>query len=133
MGRKRETLADRIAAIEPSNDCVLWEGSTNWQGHPMVYYRGRTQTGQRVSYQIHNGAIPPKHWVIRTCRNLLCVNPKHLILHKAGYPIPKSPSRQYLEPPLFDLVAEGSEDGSASFTFIDPAAYALMDYPKESV
>ena len=89
---KRQTLAEQIAAMEPTNDCVLWEGSTTKDGYPLVYYRCRLQTAHRVSYQLHIGPIPKKHWVVRTCRNLLCLNPKHLELQKAGNPIRSSSS-----------------------------------------
>ena len=92
MKLKRQTLAEQIAAMEPTNDCVLWEGSTTKDGYPLVYYRCRLQTAHRVSYQLHIGPIPQKHWVVRTCRNTLCLNPKHLELQRAGNPILRLPS-----------------------------------------
>lgn len=105
MKLKRQTLAEQIAAMEPADDCVLWEGSTTREGYPLVYYRGRLQTAHRVSYQLHIGPIPQKHWVVRTCRNTLCLNPKHLELQRAGNPILRLPSSvnskpKYEEPTL---------------------------------
>ena len=154
MGIKRETLAQKIAALEPTDDCVLWDGGVNWQGHPMVYYRGRTQTGQRVSYQIHIGPIPPKHWVIRTCHNILCLNPKHLELRKAGNPtmitakkaVSNPTSVETLDPPVIDSIVYDNETSKwhafywenqkmvkyGVFDEYDRAAYALIDYLKES-
>ena len=154
MGIKRETLAQKIAALEPTDDCVLWDGGVNWQGHPMVYYRGRTQTGQRVSYQLHIGIIPPKHWVIRTCQNILCLNPKHLALQKAGNPTMAPTKKVVSEPkpvetpsaPVIDSIVYDSETSEwhafywedkkmtkyGVFDEYDRAAYALTDYLKES-
>ena len=154
MGIKRETLAQKIASLEPTDDCVLWDGGVNWQGHPMVYYRGRTQTGQRVSYQLHIGPIPPKHWVIRTCQNILCLNPKHLELQKAGNPMMSTAKTVVSEPkpvetpntPVIDSIVYDNETSEwhafywenqkmvkyGVFDEYDRAAYALTDYLKES-
>lgn len=154
MGIKRETLAQKIAALEPTDDCVLWDGGVNWQGHPMVYYRGRTQTGQRVSYQLHIGPIPPKHWVIRTCQNILCLNPKHLELQKAGNPSMPVTTKVVTElkpvetpsAPVVDSIVYDNETSEwhafywknqrmvkyGVFDEYDRAAYALTDYLKES-
>ena len=153
MGIKRETLAQKIAALEPTDDCVLWDGGVNWQGHPMVYYRGRTQTGQRVSYQLHIGPIPPKHWVIRTCQNILCLNPKHLELQKAGNPKMRETVKVVSKPkpeetpaaPVIDTIVHDNETNEwhafywenqkmvkcGVFDEYDRAAYALSDYLKE--
>lgn len=154
MGIKRETLAQKIAALEPTDDCVLWDGGVNWQGHPMVYYRGRTQTGQRVSYQLHIGPIPPKHWVIRACQNILCLNPKHLELKKAGNPMMSKTKKvvselkpvETLSVPVIDSIVYDKATSEwhafywenkkmvkyGVFDEYDRAAYALTDYLKES-
>lgn len=154
MGIKRETLAQKIASLESTDDCVLWDGGVNWQGHPMVYYRGRTQTGQRVSYQLHIGPIPPKHWVTRTCQNILCLNPKHLELKKAGNPMVATTKKVVSEPktvetptaPVIDSIVYDNETSAwhafywedqkmvkyGVFDEYDRAAYALTDYLKES-
>lgn len=121
MKLKRQTLAEQIAAMEPSNDCVLWEGCTTKEGYPLLYYRGRLQSGHRVSYQLHIGPIPKKHWVVRTCRNLLCLNPKHLELQKAGNPIRSSSSSVSSDPkieeaslpPVIEPIAPDKETPSA--------------------
>ena len=145
MGSDRETLAEKIAAIEPTHDCALWEGSTNRKGLPMVYYRGRIQSGPRVSYQIHVGPIPPKRWVIRTCRNPLCLNPKHLELQKVGNPIMPKPIEAPTAPVIDSIVYDNETSEWHAFYWenqkmvkygvfdeYDRAAYALTDYLKES-
>ena len=145
MGIKRETLAQKIAALKPTDDCVLWDGCVTEQGHPTVYYRGRMQTGQRVSYQIHVGPIPPKHWVIRTCENLLCLNPKHLELQKAGNPTMSKPVETPNTPVIDSIVYDNETSEWHAFYWenkkmvkygvfdqYDRAAYALTDYLKES-
>ena len=112
MRFRNQTMAQKIAAIGPTDDCVLWDGAVDWDGYPRVHYRGRTQAGQRVSYLIHVGPIPYKHWVIRTCGNILCLNPRHLELQKAGNPsspssTPGSSKPKFEEVPLpFAMDAE---------------------------
>ena len=120
----------------------------------MMHYRGRTQTGQRVSYQIHVGPIPRNHWVIRTCGNIRCLNPKHLELTKAGGPMMSTPTKAVSEPtpeetpsaPVIDTIVHDNETNEwhafywenqkmvkyGVFDEYDRAAYALSDYLKES-
>ena len=154
MHFRNETLGQKIWAIEPTNECVLWDGAVSREGHPMMHYRGRTQTGQRVSYQIHVGPIPRNHWVIRTCGNILCLNPKHLELQKAGNPkMPKmvkvgSKPKPEVTPsaPVIDTIVHDHETSEwhafywahlkmvkhGVFDEYDRAAYALSDYLKGS-
>lgn len=120
----------------------------------MMHYRGRTQTGHRVSYQIHVGPIPRNHWVIRTCGNIRCLNPKHLELQKAGNPKMPETVKAVSEPtpeetpsaPVIDTIVHDNETNEwhafywenqkmvkyGVFDEYDRAAYALSDYLKES-
>ena len=170
MKLKGQTLVEQIAAMEPTDDCVLWEGSTTREGYPLVHYRCRLQTAHRVSYQLHIGTIPQKHWVVRTCLNTLCLNPKHLELRKAGNPIlqpqtsvsskpkfeqPTLPfavdavvhAKETTAPPVIDSIVCDNETNEwhafywenqkmvkyGVFDEYERAAYALIDYLKESV
>ena len=152
---RNETMAQKIAAIGPTNECVLWDGAVDWDGYPRVHYRGRTQSGQRVSYQIHVGPIPRNHWVIRTCGNIRCLNPKHLELQKAGNPKMPETVKVVSKPkpevtpsaPVIDTIVHDNETNEwhafywenqkmvkyRVFDEYDRAAYALSDYLKESV
>ena len=154
MHFRNETLAQKIEAIGPTDDCVLWDGAVNYEGYPMVHYRGRTQTGHRVSYRIHVGPIPRNHWVIRTCGNIRCLNPKHLELQKAGNPKMPETVKVVSDPkpevtpsaPVIDTIVHDNETGEwhafywenqkmvkyGVFDEYDRAAYALSDYLKET-
>lgn len=46
----------------------------NTSGHPAILL------AHRVSWEIHNGPIPPGKYIDHICHNTLCVNPQHLRL-----------------------------------------------------
>ena len=149
-----ETRAQKIANLKPTNECVLWDGSVSEQSRPQVYYRGRPQSSHRVSYQIHVGPIPRNHYVVRTCNNILCLNPKHLELQKAGRPKMRETVKVASKPkpevtpsaPVIDTIVHDNETNEwhafywenqkmvkyGVFDEYDRAAYALSDYLKES-
>jgi hypothetical protein len=84
------TIADRLwrhtSKSVDVNACWPWTGC-------LIGRYGRISTGtrdrngrygveraHRVSYEIHNGPIPPGLFVLHSCDNPPCVNPKHLHL-----------------------------------------------------
>lgn len=70
--------------VRSENECWLWNGPKNKGGYGYVgAFKKRKILAHRVSWFIHNGAIPDELFVLHDCPDgdlPCCVNPKHLWL-----------------------------------------------------
>src|SRR5262245_52670195 len=76
------------------DDCVLWPFSTKGNGYGQLHHEKATWTASRLMCQLVHGAPPsPKLLAVHSCKNKLCVNPRHLSWQEpASLPKPKKPS-----------------------------------------
>ena len=65
------------------DECWGWRGSLSEQGYGDIGLDRRHYRAHRISWQIHNGAIPPGLFVLHKCDNPPCTNPHHLFLGTA--------------------------------------------------
>jgi hypothetical protein len=61
-----------------SNSCWEWTGALFPNGYGRISFARRTLYPHRVSYELHNGAIPEGLHIDHLCRNRACCNPEHL-------------------------------------------------------
>jgi len=77
MGRHPVPLADLIS--EGDDGCWHWAGNLNALGQGTITRDGRTWLAHRYVYRLTRGVTIQGTELRRSCRNLRCVNPDHLV------------------------------------------------------
>lgn len=66
--------------VKKSDGCWEWGASKNSAGYAVLGGVVGSHLAHRISYEMHNGPIPPGLSIDHMCRNRGCVNPEHLRL-----------------------------------------------------
>lgn len=67
-----------LVGVDFTNQCRDWVGPI-LQNRAVVRYNRHTYSAARLVYEVYRGEIPENYIVRQTCKNLKCVNPKHLV------------------------------------------------------
>ncbi len=84
FAKKSESLTQRFYqrfVPDPISGCWLWTGTmTRKGGYGELIYRGEKHRAHRLSYELHDRAIPAGLCVLHKCDVPHCVNPDHLFI-----------------------------------------------------
>lgn len=73
------------ATLDAATGCWLWQGAKQSRGYGSVGDgKGSSALAHRVSWELHNGGIPPGLTVDHRCHTKSCINPAHLELVPAA-------------------------------------------------
>lgn len=77
MGSKQRFMR-HVACGNSKEECWLWVGARGRDGYGVFKFQQKTDKAHRVSWMLHNGAIPIGMHILHRCDVPWCVNPCHL-------------------------------------------------------
>jgi len=105
-------LEERFSAkvkFGAEDECWEWQASTSRYGHGSFFLAvGHSVPAPRVAWILWRGEIPKGKWILHTCDNSACVNPKHLYVGTAQQNADDMKSR--------GRSATGEKNGAAKLT-----------------
>ena len=72
------TLEAVMLKVRKTRGCWIWQGSSRGNGYGIVSVNGRSLCPHRYIYEHLVGPIPKGLYLLHSCDNGMCVNPKHL-------------------------------------------------------
>lgn len=79
-----QQLLDAKSVRITETGCQIWMGATLMNGYGIISPERKQLYVHRVSYELHNGEIPPNLCVLHSCDTPTCINPLHLRLGTAA-------------------------------------------------
>ena len=83
-GMPENTQRNFWKKVRKTDSCWIWVASTGRRGHGTFSVAGKIKKAHRISWELHNGAIPHGLWVLHRCDKPGCVKPEHLYLGVVG-------------------------------------------------
>lgn len=79
MAYNKLPLKDRLLRnAKRVGECLIWQGTKTPKGYGSIRRNGKWVRAHRVSYELHNGAIPNGMVIMHACDNRACIEPMHL-------------------------------------------------------